>query len=908
MKQTCPLKSQAGAFYITFLAVLAPVVFLIGAFILSFSMLYVAKSKIQNAADLACLSAAKEYRTVFNHATQLDLEDTALFTLAQNHPNFILTKFRVGKMKNKNFDEIPLFDPNDPNINAFEVTATFKKTSDFIVNLVPALQRALGMQQSQTVPKDADAKAICLLCKDDTIQLGGYECHCGNGVFPEPNEQCDNGADNKPTDYTCTPPDPEYRKSPPPDEKCCPEWCDVQCKEHEEICNVGLYCGDGRKNDAYEWCDITDHGDGNPHPPEDCQANCCPTGWTRNGDRCDPPPANCTTPPVPPANATFCSDDTINVSSDISYKDVTPIGCTDDASCKAGCTDPRKCEYYVIPQGCRTVTLQCTLTKPSSEFRVWTDMDGNGSLDLAAGDKEYNFIANGTNGGVQGLPYTHDFCIPRSEPILGVDCIDGIVDHYTDQNTNCSCSEETPSVTCEADINPAQTNQLVTWKAQVLNVTRAAIQYTWKIDGSVIGPTGSFERTHTVQRSFSSPGTKHAYVEIQNNARIYKSPPCDMTVEDQTCPAPTLNFSGPANVCPNERVNLSWNSTNANTCVATVGGAGYPGTDSSWSGNKTLSGTFTSAPLTQDTRYNLTCANACGGNVVKNVPISVRSDCAPPPPSVTCTGTPNCANKSVTWNAQPSNIPAGKTPSYVWAWGTAPPPVTYTSQTGPTPTVFYPGSFSGNVTAALQMSIDGIRYPEANCSADLTCGGSGTNVPGCPPYCPPGPYCGDGRANTAYEECDGSDIAASLINEDCRCNNSCKITCPSNVGDICEALFRCSCEDFEDKGKQGCGDPANPNRGNVCLKTDWASGPPLRDDSGLICANHYCRSGFGGEKDCFTNVPCGKFYFGKAHYGTMLPANHPYNLMLDPPSYMCSCTNNVPRTKVVVEQKKSQCN
>ena len=78
-------------------------------------------------------------------------------------------------------------------------------------------------------------------------------------------------------------------------------------------------------------------------------------------------------------------------------------------------------------------------------------------------------------------------------------------------------------------------------------------------------------------------------------------------------PSPTLSFSAsPGSVSQNGSTTLSWNSTDATSCVAS----------GDWSGNKSISGSESTGSLTIDNQYTLTCDGA-GGSVNESVNVTV---------------------------------------------------------------------------------------------------------------------------------------------------------------------------------------------------------------------------------------------------------------------------------------------
>ncbi len=85
---------------------------------------------------------------------------------------------------------------------------------------------------------------------------------------------------------------------------------------------------------------------------------------------------------------------------------------------------------------------------------------------------------------------------------------------------------------------------------------------------------------------------------------------------------PTVNLSvNNGEVSSGSNVTLSWNSTNANSCVASGG----------WSGSKSTSGNEIQTNLVVDTTFNLTCSGA-GGDASDSVDVTVTGGEEPPPP------------------------------------------------------------------------------------------------------------------------------------------------------------------------------------------------------------------------------------------------------------------------------------
>src|SRR5258705_675146 len=90
-------------------------------------------------------------------------------------------------------------------------------------------------------------------------------------------------------------------------------------------------------------------------------------------------------------------------------------------------------------------------------------------------------------------------------------------------------------------------------------------------------------------------------------------------------PAPTVSISAsPTSVANGGTTTLTWSSTDATSCTAS----------GAWSGTKALAGSETSAALTADSRFTLTCSVA-GGTATKSVSVTVAAPPLPPTVSLT---------------------------------------------------------------------------------------------------------------------------------------------------------------------------------------------------------------------------------------------------------------------------------
>ena len=117
---------------------------------------------------------------------------------------------------------------------------------------------------------------------------------------------------------------------------------------------------------------------------------------------------------------------------------------------------------------------------------------------------------------------------------------------------------------------------------------------------------------------------------------LYKHSPGSGT----TVPTVTLT-ANPTSVASGATTELTWSSTDANTCTASGG----------WSGTKATSGTETSAALTQNTTFTLSCSNTQGGSTQRSVNVTVASSTPPP---------------TVNFSASPSSVAVGGSSTLNW--------------------------------------------------------------------------------------------------------------------------------------------------------------------------------------------------------------------------------------------------
>ncbi len=150
--------------------------------------------------------------------------------------------------------------------------------------------------------------------------------------------------------------------------------------------------------------------------------------------------------------------------------------------------------------------------------------------------------------------------------------------------------------------------------------------------------------------------------------------------------APTVSLqANPTQVNAQGSTNLTWSSTNANSCTASGG---------SWSGSKATSGSETVGPIAATTNFTLVCRNAGGEEGSATMQVTVTQ--AQPAPTVTLA-------------ANPSNIASGATTQLTW---------TSTNATSCSAS----GGWSGSKATSGSQSVGPFS---ANTSFALTCTGSG---------------------------------------------------------------------------------------------------------------------------------------------------------------------------------------
>jgi hypothetical protein len=110
-------------------------------------------------------------------------------------------------------------------------------------------------------------------------------------------------------------------------------------------------------------------------------------------------------------------------------------------------------------------------------------------------------------------------------------------------------------------------------------------------------------------------------VGVQSNSPGTVTPPTGSA-------GPTVTFSlNPSAIAEGQSTVLTWNSTNATSCMAS----------GAWSGSVATSGSESTGPLNASTQYQLTCTGA-GGTASQSAAVTVSGGAAPPPTGLSCTG------------------------------------------------------------------------------------------------------------------------------------------------------------------------------------------------------------------------------------------------------------------------------
>lgn len=183
-----------------------------------------------------------------------------------------------------------------------------------------------------------------------------------------------------------------------------------------------------------------------------------------------------------------------------------------------------------------------------------------------------------------------------------------------------------PSVTLTAAPNTVASgsSSKLTWSST--NSTSCTASGGWSGTKALNGSQSTGARTATTTYKLTCSGAGGS----QTISRT-------VTVTSGKTPALTLSAS-PTSVKSGGTSKLTWAATNATSCTASGG----------WSGARAISGSATTAALTKNTSYTLTC-NGAGGSIARTATVTIGAT-AP----------------TVTFTASPTSIQAGATSKLAW--------------------------------------------------------------------------------------------------------------------------------------------------------------------------------------------------------------------------------------------------
>ena len=200
------------------------------------------------------------------------------------------------------------------------------------------------------------------------------------------------------------------------------------------------------------------------------------------------------------------------------------------------------------------------------------------------------------------------------------------------QTVTVNVTPATPPPTLALSANPAAILQgnssTLTWSSSNASSCAATGDWTGAKATSASESTGALSSVRTYTYILSCTGAGGSASQTA-------------TVAVGAVPAPAVTISAnPAQVAQGGTSNLTWSSTNAQSCTASGG----------WAGARAVAGTFTTPALTQTTTYTLTCSGQ-GGSGSGSTTVTVSP--ATPPPTLTLTATPNAVTQggssSLSW-------------------------------------------------------------------------------------------------------------------------------------------------------------------------------------------------------------------------------------------------------------------
>ncbi len=157
-----------------------------------------------------------------------------------------------------------------------------------------------------------------------------------------------------------------------------------------------------------------------------------------------------------------------------------------------------------------------------------------------------------------------------------------------------------------------------------------------------------------------------------------------------TVVTPTVNLTAnPTSVAYNGTSILTWNSTNATSCIASGGTNG-------WGGNQNTSGSFNTGALANTTSYNLTCTSSTGAQASAYATVTVAAQ--------------QIQNPTVSLYANPTSIQSGANSTLTWSSNNA-------------------TSCQAYWTSSTATSGSGVVVPSGTTTYSITCyGTNGTQV------------------------------------------------------------------------------------------------------------------------------------------------------------------------------------
>jgi lysophospholipase L1-like esterase len=254
-----------------------------------------------------------------------------------------------------------------------------------------------------------------------------------------------------------------------------------------------------------------------------------------------------------------------------------------------------------------------------------------------------------------------------------------------------SCSGAGGNAAASAQVVVTEPLPTVTLAASPASVVRGStVQLSWSsTDATSCTATGGWSGSKSTAGTATTAAlSANTTFQLSCSGAGGNAAASAQVVVTEPPPLPTLTLSAsPGSVVSGSTVQLSWNSTNATSCTATGG----------WSGSKSTGGTATTAALSANTIFQLSCSGE-GGSVSATAQVLVTE---PPPPPPT-----------VTLSASPGSVVSGSTVQLAWSSANA------SSCTAT-------GGWSGNKASSGAAATESLS---ANTTFQLNCGGPGGNA------------------------------------------------------------------------------------------------------------------------------------------------------------------------------------